>query len=66
MGMVLSWVGLLGCLNNWLDLEVMVILIITMHRSAIYLLQDDYDLEEYENKLTNELKAIPKVDRNVA
>lgn len=29
-------------------------------------LQDDYDLEEYENKLASELKAIPAIDKNVA
>ena len=29
-------------------------------------LQDDYDLEEYENKLAKELKEIPEVDRNAA
>lgn len=29
-------------------------------------LQDDYDLEEYENKLASELKEIPVIDKNVA
>jgi addiction module HigA family antidote len=29
-------------------------------------LQDDYDLEESENKLASELKAIPEIDKNVA
>ncbi|MCB0585465.1 MAG: HigA family addiction module antidote protein [Phaeodactylibacter sp.] len=29
-------------------------------------LQDDYDLEEYENKLAEELNEIPKADRNAA
>ncbi|MCB0540257.1 MAG: HigA family addiction module antidote protein [Bacteroidetes bacterium] len=29
-------------------------------------LQDDCDLEEYENKLAKELKEIPEVDRNAA
>lgn len=29
-------------------------------------LQDDYDLEEYENKLAKELNEIPELDRNVA
>ena len=29
-------------------------------------LQDDYDIEEYENKLAKELKEIPEVDRNAA
>lgn len=29
-------------------------------------LQDDYDLEESENKLANELKAIPEIDKNAA
>ena len=28
-------------------------------------LQDDYDLEEYGNKLAKELNEIPKADRNV-
>jgi addiction module HigA family antidote len=29
-------------------------------------LQDDYDLEEYENRLAGELKEIPEIDKNVA
>lgn len=29
-------------------------------------LQDDYDIEAYENKLVHELKEIPKVKNNVA
>lgn len=29
-------------------------------------LQDDYDLEEFNNKLKEELKQIPKVDRDAA
>lgn len=29
-------------------------------------LQDDYDLEEYENKIVNELNEIQGLDRNVA
>jgi len=29
-------------------------------------LQDDYDIEEYENKLAKELNEIPGLDRNVA
>ena len=29
-------------------------------------LQDDYDLEEYNNKLLDELNEIPKADKNAA
>ena len=29
-------------------------------------LQDDYDLEEFNNKLLEELKEIPKADKNAA
>ena len=29
-------------------------------------LQDDYDLEEYNKKLLNELEEIPKADKNAA
>lgn len=29
-------------------------------------LQDDYDLEESENKLASELKTIPEIDKNAA
>jgi len=29
-------------------------------------LQDDYDLEESENKLASELKSIPEIDKNAA